>query len=41
MMKEIAAIKDAVNPTDFVCCRFYDGQDAVNTAKEFNDRLNF
>ena len=42
MMKEIAAIKQAVNPTEtlFVVDSMT-GQDAVNTAKEFNDRLDF
>ena len=42
MMKEIAAIKEAVNPTEtlFVVDSM-PGQDAVNTAKEFNDRLDF
>lgn len=42
MMDEIAAIKAAVNPTEtlFVVDSMT-GQDAVNTAKEFNDRLNF
>ena len=42
MMKEIAAIKKAVNPTEtlFVVDSMT-GQDAVNTAKEFNDRLDF
>lgn len=42
MMQEIAAIKDAVNPgeTLFVVDSMT-GQDAVNTAKEFNDRLDF
>ncbi len=42
MMDEIAAIKDAVNPheTLFVVDAMT-GQDAVNTAKEFNDRLDF
>ena len=42
MMNEIAAIKDAVNPTEtlFVVDSMT-GQDAVNTAKEFNDRLDF
>ena len=42
MMREIAAIKDAVRPheTLFVVDSMT-GQDAVNTAKEFNDRLNF
>ncbi|MEI7525589.1 MAG: signal recognition particle protein, partial [Mariniphaga sp.] len=42
MMKEIEAIKSAVNPgeTLFVVDSMT-GQDAVNTAKEFNDRLNF
>jgi len=42
MMKEIAAIKEAVTPTEtlFVVDSMT-GQDAVNTAKEFNDRLDF
>ena len=42
MMKEIAAIKDAVNPHEILfVVDSMTGQDAVNTAKEFNDRLNF
>ncbi|MBP5560853.1 MAG: signal recognition particle protein [Muribaculaceae bacterium] len=42
MMQEIAAIKDAINPTEtlFVVDSMT-GQDAVNTAKAFNDRLDF
>ncbi len=42
MMTEIAAIKDAITPTEtlFVVDSMT-GQDAVNTAKAFNDRLNF
>ncbi|MEA1874720.1 MAG: signal recognition particle protein [Bacteroidota bacterium] len=42
MMNEIAAIKSAVNPSEtlFVVDSMT-GQDAVNTAKEFNDRLDF
>ena len=42
MMVEITAIKAAVNPSEtlFVVDSMT-GQDAVNTAKEFNDRLNF
>jgi len=42
MMQEIAAIKEAVNPNEtlFVVDAMT-GQDAVNTAKAFNDRLNF
>jgi signal recognition particle subunit SRP54 len=42
MMTEIAAIKEAVTPTEtlFVVDSMT-GQDAVNTAKAFNDRLNF
>jgi signal recognition particle subunit SRP54 len=42
MMKEIASIKAAVQPQEtlFVVDAMT-GQDAVNTAKEFNDRLNF
>jgi signal recognition particle subunit SRP54 len=42
MMKEIAAIKAAVNPEEILfVVDSMTGQDAVNTAKEFNDRLNF
>ena len=42
MMDEIARLKEAVNPQEtlFVVDSMT-GQDAVNTAKEFNDRLNF
>lgn len=42
MMNEISAIKNAINPDDtlFVVDSMT-GQDAVNTAKEFNDRLDF
>ncbi|GHT10309.1 signal recognition particle protein [Bacteroidia bacterium] len=42
MMKEIEAVKKAVQPSEtlFVVDAMT-GQDAVNTAKEFNDRLNF
>ena len=42
MMDEIAALKEAVNPDEtlFVVDSMT-GQDAVNTAKEFNDRLDF
>ena len=42
MMKEIAAIKEAVNPHEILfVVDSMTGQDAVNTAKEFNDRLDF
>ncbi len=42
MMQEITAIKNAVKPSEtlFVVDAMT-GQDAVNTAREFNDRLNF
>ncbi|MDR2424320.1 MAG: signal recognition particle protein [Prevotellaceae bacterium] len=42
MMNEISAIKKAVNPQEtlFVVDSMT-GQDAVNTAREFNERLNF
>jgi len=42
MMKEIEAVKKAIDPSEtlFVVDSMT-GQDAVNTAKEFNDRLNF
>jgi len=42
MMKEIAAIKSAVKPDEVLfVVDAMTGQDAVNTAKEFNDRLDF
>lgn len=42
MMQEIAAVKDAVKPNEILfVVDSMTGQDAVNTAKEFNDRLNF
>ncbi|GAF03204.1 signal recognition particle protein [Saccharicrinis fermentans] len=42
MMNEIAAIKKAVSPDEILfVVDSMTGQDAVNTAKEFNDRLNF
>lgn len=42
LMKEVAAIKQAITPDDtlFVVDAMT-GQDAVNTAKEFNDRLDY
>ena len=42
MMNEIANLKEAINPNEtlFVVDSMT-GQDAVNTAKEFNDRLDF
>jgi len=42
MMKEIAKLKEALNPSEtlFVVDAMT-GQDAVNTAKAFNERLNF
>jgi signal recognition particle subunit SRP54 len=42
MMNEIAALKEALQPSEtlFVVDSMT-GQDAVNTAKAFNDRLNF
>ena len=42
MMQEIAAIKEAVTPDQILfVVDAMTGQDAVNTAKEFNDRLDF
>jgi signal recognition particle subunit SRP54 len=42
MMTEVANIKNAVNPTEILfVVDSMTGQDAVNTAKAFNDRLNF
>jgi signal recognition particle subunit SRP54 len=42
MMTEIAAIKTAVKPDEVLfVVDAMTGQDAVNTAKEFNDRLDF
>lgn len=42
MMKEITAIKKAIDPQEILfVVDSMTGQDAVNTAKEFNDRLDF
>jgi signal recognition particle subunit SRP54 len=42
MMQEIEAIKKAVNPDEILfVVDSMTGQDAVNTAKEFNERLDF
>ena len=42
MMNEISDIKDAVKPDNILfVVDSMTGQDAVNTAKEFNDRLDF
>ncbi len=42
MMEEIAAIKAAIKPEEILfVVDSMTGQDAVNTAKEFNDRLDF
>ena len=42
MMQEIASIKQAINPDEILfVVDSMTGQDAVNTAKEFNDRLDF
>ena len=42
MMNEVAAIKKAVSPQEILfVVDSMTGQDAVNTAKEFNDRLDF
>lgn len=42
MMEEIGNIKDAVNPHEILfVVDAMTGQDAVNTAKAFNDKLNF
>ena len=42
MMNEISAVKDAVKPHEILfVVDAMTGQDAVNTAKEFNDRLDF
>ncbi|TSA39298.1 MAG: signal recognition particle protein [Porphyromonadaceae bacterium] len=42
MMQEITAIKASVDPEEILfVVDSMTGQDAVNTAKEFNDRLNF
>ncbi|MBO5974868.1 MAG: signal recognition particle protein [Paludibacteraceae bacterium] len=42
MMKEISAIKKAVTPDEILfVVDAMTGQDAVNTAKEFNERLDF
>ncbi len=42
MMREISSIKKAVNPNEILfVVDAMTGQDAVNTAKEFNDTLDF
>lgn len=42
MMKEIASIKKSVNPNEILfVVDSMTGQDAVNTAKAFNDRLDY
>lgn len=42
MMNEIAAVKNAIDPDEILfVVDSMTGQDAVNTAKEFNDRLDF
>lgn len=42
MMNEISNIKDAINPQEILfVVDAMTGQDAVNTAKAFNDKLNF
>ena len=42
MMKEISSVKNAVSPHEILfVVDSMTGQDAVNTAKEFNDRLDF
>src|SRR5680860_513866 len=42
MMNEISAVKKAIEPDEILfVVDSMTGQDAVNTAKEFNDRLNF
>lgn len=42
MMKEIENVKKAINPHEILfVVDSMTGQDAVNTAKEFNDRLDF
>lgn len=42
MMDEIASIKEAINPHEILfVVDSMTGQDAVNTAKEFNERLDF
>jgi signal recognition particle subunit SRP54 len=42
MMTEVANIKSAINPAEILfVVDSMTGQDAVNTAKAFNDRLDF
>ena len=42
MMQEIEAVKNAINPNEILfVVDAMTGQDAVNTAKAFNDRLDF
>ena len=42
MMNEISSVKEAINPNEILfVVDSMTGQDAVNTAKEFNERLDF
>ncbi len=42
MMKEISSVRDAINPHEILfVVDAMTGQDAVNTAREFNERLDF
>ncbi len=42
MMKEISSVKEAINPDEILfVVDSMTGQDAVNTAREFNERLDF
>ena len=42
MMNEISAVKETINPNEILfVVDSMTGQDAVNTAKEFNERLDF
>ena len=42
MMNEVAEIKKQINPSEILfVVDSMTGQDAVNTAKEFNERINY
>ena len=41
MMNEIAEIKKQINPEILFVVDSMTGQDAVNTAREFNERINY
>ena len=41
MMDEVAATKGAIKPNETLLVGTHTGQDAVNTARELNTRIDF